>query len=85
MLADPRAHWTYGWAAAPVSILTHLFDNSRSGNNPYETLLTPAAVAGPNFGLVAQLQVQGAIYSQPLIKTNVAFPQGCAPPSALSV
>ncbi len=50
-----------------------------------ETLLTPAAVAGPNFGLVAQYQVQGSIYSQPLIKTNVAFPQGCAQRSKRTV
>ncbi len=62
-------------------MLTHGYTNSRSFNNPYETILTPAAVAGPNFGLVAQYQVQGSIYSQPLIKTNVAFPQGCAQPS----
>ena len=59
--------------AARVSVLTSMYDTSRSGNNPYETALTPAVVAGSAFGLLGTYGVVGAVYSQVLIMTNVAF------------
>ncbi|KAK9838149.1 hypothetical protein WJX81_004300 [Elliptochloris bilobata] len=59
--------------ASKISVLTNLYDNARSGNNPYETKLTPAVVASSAFGLVATYAVQGAVYSQPLIMAGVAF------------
>ena len=54
-------------------MLTNLYDNARSGNNPYETALTPAVVASSAFGVLGTYVVEGAVYSQVLIMTNVAF------------
>ena len=54
-------------------MLTNLYDNARSANNPYETVLTPAVVASSAFGLLGSYVVEGAVYSQVLIMTNVAF------------
>ena len=59
--------------AAKISVLTNLYDNARSANNPYETVLTPAVVASSAFGLLGSYVVEGAVYSQVLIMTNVAF------------
>ena len=59
--------------AAKISVLTNLYDNSRLGNNPYETVLTPAVVASSAFGLLGSYVVEGAVFSQVLIMANVAF------------
>ena len=59
--------------AAKISVLTNLYDNARSANNPYETVLTPAVVASSAFGVLGTYAVVGAVYSQVLIMTNVAF------------
>ena len=50
-----------------------MYDSSRSGNNPYETALTPAVVSSSAFGVLGSYNVVGAVYSQVLIMTNVAF------------
>jgi hypothetical protein len=61
-------------AQAGTSVLTSHNDNARSGLNCNETVLTPANVASTNFGLLFNQPVDGFVYAQPLVMTNVAIP-----------
>jgi hypothetical protein len=62
--------------AAPVcsvlatDILTNRGDNSRTGLNGSETVLTPSFVSSPSFGLVYNNPVDGQVYAQPLYVSN---------------
>jgi hypothetical protein len=59
-----------------IEQLTFHFDNYRTGWNPYETTLTPAAVASGSFGLATSLAVDGNVYAQPLVAANVRLADG---------
>lgn len=50
---------------AQVTVPTYQYDNSRSGTNPNETVLTPANVNVNQFGRKAVFSVQGFVYAQP--------------------
>jgi hypothetical protein len=56
--------------AAQVDVLTHRYDNSRSGTNLNETTLKKSNVNNKNFGKLAFRNVDGDIYAQPLIVTK---------------
>jgi hypothetical protein len=67
VLSQPRAQ-------AGANVLTQHNDNARTGLNTNETVLTPANVSSTNFGQLFTQSVDGFVYAQPLVMTNVAIP-----------
>jgi hypothetical protein len=61
-------------ARAQVNITTYHNDTLRSGQNPYETTLTPALVQQSTFGKLFSQPVDGQIYAQPLVLANLLIP-----------
>ena len=59
--------------APSVSVLTYHNDNSRSGDNLNETILTPANVNSADFGKLLSVSVDGQVYAQPLYVPNVSL------------
>jgi len=57
-----------------VNVLTYHNDNARSGINTNESILTLSNVNSTNFGKLFDCAVDGYVYAQPLIVTNVMIP-----------
>ena len=57
-----------------ISVLTYHYNNTRQGLNTNETLLTLANVNTASFGKLFSYAVDGYVYAQPLIVTNLAIP-----------
>jgi hypothetical protein len=62
--------------SAQVNVTTWHNDNSRSGANTHETFLTPSFVSSTNFGEVWAASVDGMVYGQLLVLTNVTIGGG---------
>ncbi|HEY3841277.1 MAG TPA: hypothetical protein VGL72_32120 [Bryobacteraceae bacterium] len=60
--------------AQKVDVLTNRYDPGRSGVNLRETSLTAKNISAAQFGKIFEREVDGDMYAQPLIKTNVNIP-----------
>jgi hypothetical protein len=65
-VTSTTAKLTVTTGPVPLNLLTYKYDNSRSGQNTSETVLTPANVTPATFGLLRQLDVDGKVDAQPL-------------------
>ena len=61
-------------ASAQTSILTQHYDNSRTGQNTAETMLTTSNVNSSSFGKLFWIPVDGYVYAQPLYVPGVTIP-----------
>ncbi len=57
--------------AVPSDVLTHHNDQGRTGANLNETTLVPATLQQKGFGRLFSFVVDGQIYAQPLVVTNL--------------
>src|SRR5215471_17267028 len=59
--------------AAAIPVLTYHYNNTRTGANTSETILTPANVNVSHFGKLFSRTVDGGIYAQPLYVPGLAI------------
>src|SRR5437773_6750319 len=63
-------------ADAQVNVTTQHNDNSRTGANTQETILTPANTNSTQFGKLLSVAVDGSVYAQPLYLSGVTINGG---------
>jgi hypothetical protein len=63
-----------GAAISQVNVLTYHNDNGRTGQNLNETILTPANVNQSTFGKIFRYNLDGDVYTQPLIVSGMNIP-----------
>ena len=62
--------------AQAVNVTTYHYDNSLSGANTQETILTPSNVKSLTFGKLFSVATDGVVYAQPLYLTGVSIAGG---------
>lgn len=55
---------------AQFDVITHHYNNFRTGWNQREQILTPATVQSSSFGLLYTVNVDATLYAQPLVVSN---------------
>jgi hypothetical protein len=71
-ITSTAATLTVTAATSTTDVLTYHNDNSRSGQNLTETILTPATVNSTQFGLLRVLAADGLVDGQPLIASGLS-------------
>jgi len=71
-ITSSAATLTVTAATSTTDVLTYHNDNSRSGQNLTETVLTPATVNSTKFGLLHVLAADGLVDGQPLIASALS-------------
>jgi hypothetical protein len=66
--------------AAQTNVVTQHYDNSRTGANTNETILTPSNVNSSLFGKLFSRNVDGYVYAQPLYMVGVTMGAGTSQP-----
>jgi len=66
----------YASSHAQVDVLTQHNDNTRTGVNLREMVLTPSSVNKDQFGMLFNRSVDDQLYTQPLVATNVVVDGG---------
>ncbi len=66
-------------AVGQVAIITYHYDNNRTGWNQTETVLTPATVGSPSFGLLQTVALDDQVDAQPLVTPGVLITAGKFP------
>src|SRR5689334_9718129 len=61
-------------APSSINVVTYHYDNSRTGQNIAETILTLANVNSAQFGKLGEFSVIGKVDAQPLYLSNVSIP-----------
>ena len=74
LLAFPYLRTPAQTPASRVDVLTNRYDIARTGANLRETVLNPKNVSSSQFGKLFERDVDGDVYAQPLVKTNVNIP-----------
>ena len=64
---------------ASTAVLTHHYDNYRTGWNQTETTLTPQNVGSPQFGILAATLLDAQVDAQPLVMPNQTITGGANP------
>jgi hypothetical protein len=60
-------------ASSTIDVVTYHYDNSRTGQNTKETILTSANVNSTQFGKLGEFSVIGKVDAQPLYLSNVSI------------
>jgi hypothetical protein len=76
LLPNAAAGLAKPYGGTPIDVTTYHYDQNRTGWNQSETDLTPAAVASSKFGLLTTLNVDGNVFAQPLLVSNLTLPDG---------
>ena len=71
---DAKRGFAHAYTGAPIDVTQYHYDGNRTGWNPNETDLTPAAIKSGKFGLLATLSVDGNVFGQPLLVSGLTLP-----------
>ncbi len=63
-------------AAGQTAVTTYHYDNNRTGWNQNESVLTPASVGSPSFGLLQTVALDDQVDAQPLVVPGVLITAG---------
>ena len=76
ILSFPAEKVIRPYSGTHIDVTTYHYDNARSGSNRTEADLTPSTVKSSQFSLLKTLVVDGNVFAQPLLISNLRMPDG---------